>query len=214
MNVVKFVENESYKHKLAKELLISWFESEREFVCYKFKINDMNDTIVFRKNHFFVEYPVVICEKFDSLGNIWNEMYDYYCKDEFCDHKNDNCYEIKNKNDFVYDTAKLYTPSPSHEWCIRNNFYPKIIFDIAISHKGCIAYGIEIVNTNGISEKKKNNIQDAIQISPCKAVLEISADWILKQTEKPKVLQVERYITVDEDIVNNKKSRNFGFKNY
>jgi len=51
INIMKFAENESYKHKFAKELLISWIESEPLTVSYHFKINDINDSIYFNQNN-------------------------------------------------------------------------------------------------------------------------------------------------------------------
>ena len=151
----------------------------------------------------YINYPVIACSEFNSFDNLWHELYCYYCQDQTCDHTNPNCYEMKNKNDFVRDSAKLCSPSPSYEWCIKNKLYPKFILDIAISHKGCIVYGIEVVDENKISENRKNDIQKLLHLSPHVKILEISAEWILKQTKKPKILQVERYITAQKDILSN-----------
>ena len=72
---------------------------------------------------------------------------------------------------------RLSTPSPTYNFCVENKLFPTYVLDIAISHKGSIAYGIEIVNTNKISSNKKLKIQDSFREHTIRdiKVLEISA---------------------------------------
>lgn len=66
--------------------------------------------------------------------------------------------------------------------------------------KGSIKCGIEIVNTHKISEKKKNQIQETIKGTSCVAVIEISAQWIMNQKNKPDIIELTKYISAQEYI--------------
>jgi len=65
-----FIENESYKHKMAKQVLKTWFEeTQNEYT--EMSIGDIS----FRPNRasgIFLEYP--LCE--ESLFNNWDEITD------------------------------------------------------------------------------------------------------------------------------------------
>ena len=125
---------------------------------------------------------------FNSLDKSWNNHNDF-----------NNAPQI---DDLIYDDKLLCNASPTYGWCIKNELIPEYIFDAAISENGYIAYGIEIVYTNSISEIKKNRIQKSLSDSHCRAVIEIDARWVLEQNGiKPQFFQLERYMTRDEDIV-------------
>jgi hypothetical protein len=101
------------------------------------------------------------------------------------------------------------------EWTSKNsrykNFehYPIVLsqwykfYSTRVSDNDEIVYGIEIVKSNEITEDKKNKIQKTIEGTKCKSVIEISAEWILKQKERPSIIELEKFITADEYIVRN-----------
>jgi len=183
-----FVENESLAHLLAKEKIIEWM-NDGNLIDFDVKINNTVKKISFKKNHSFIEYPVVT-DGFNSLNKLWNNQYTDTVnkKMEFAEES-------------TIDSKSLCTPSPKYRWCCKKKLYPIYILDAAISENGHIKYGIEIVNTHEISEKKRCNIQRTLQGSECVAVIEVSAQWILNQKEKPKIIELTKYISSDEYIV-------------
>ena len=195
--------NEQYGDKLPREILLRWiFEGySDDEVVWKYKINDIEGEISFGKNKIYVEYPVVMNDDFNSLNSVWDEEYDY-------------------KRNSTVDYHNLCTPSPTHEWCVKNKLRPEYVFDIAISRGDYIVYGIKIVNVHGTSTAKKYKVQGAMQGFCYKTqveILEVSAEWILNQLKKPDFFVLERYITFNEDIMSNnhiKQQRTITKDNY
>lgn len=179
----EFVENESIDHKTAKELLIKWLHNDNKIISLSCKINGILRHFTFSQEYFFVEYPVTVCKNLNSLIVLWNNKYKNY--EAKCD-----------------DTGQCI-PSPTFGWCKKKKICPKYIFDIAISENGRIVCGIEIVKTHEISEEKRRMIQETIKGTSCEIVIEISADWILGQQEKPNVFKLEKYISADQYIISN-----------
>lgn len=180
---------ESYKKKYAKELLVEWLYPPGDDLDYDCSINDLEFTLNWRSNRIFIDYPLVLNEEFNSIDFVWDEHYKY-------------------KEDSIIDKAKKCTPSPSKNWCIKKDLAPELILDVAISHKGLILYGIVIVE-NGSSPNQNDEIYETILNKGAFrnfSILEISADWVLNQVSKPKVLKVERYKTYNEDIISNEMS--------
>jgi hypothetical protein len=128
---VKFIENESYVHKMAKEVLKKWFE-ETEIDDYmgigdiRFRPN--------RKSGIFLEYPIcnVECEKSNSWKSNWDEIAGRW-GDEYV---------------------------PTYDECVNiYNTYPIAIIDVVCSHKGSPSIGIEICYKNPVSQEKINKLQ-------------------------------------------------------
>jgi hypothetical protein len=185
---------ESKIHKKAKEKFINWIYKENvddDYIDLKIDIGGLTKTINFRKNRVFIEYPVVINEKFNSLFYVWDEHYDY--------------------DDFIIDKKKTCKPSPTYEWCIKNKLIPSVIFDLAVSHKGMIVYGFEIVYKNPISNKKKDKLQKILKdVNHCAfEVYEIDANYILQQNEIPEIIKADRVISAYEDIKTNMIDKKF-----
>lgn len=194
--VKEFIQNESMIHKSAKNQIIQWFHNcdkggKIEYMC---EVNGKKMLLSFMQEHYFVEYPVVDT-KFNSLNKLW---------------PNHSNFKNTLNDDKIYDDNQLCDASPTYEWCVKNELIPEYIFDAAISENGHIVYGIEVVYTNEISDVKKQRIQKSLKNSHCKAVIEISAQWILEQKGvKPKILQLDRFITAKTDImVKNKNNCN------
>lgn len=152
----KFNENESYMHKMAKEVLKKWFEeTQNEYT--QMRIGDISFRPN-RKSGIFLEYP--LCK--DSLEQNWDEINDTW--DEYV---------------------------PTYDDCINlYNLYPIAVIDIVCSHKGRPYICIEICHRNPVSQKKINKLKElGVQY-----LIEIDAEWILRQTKRPSQLRYKQLI--------------------
>lgn len=165
-----FIENESYKHKMAKVVLKQWFlESEKDDYL---SIGDIR----FRPNRrsgVFLEYP--ICNNIRNCASDFGTDYDNSWEhnwDEIRDHRWD---------EYV----------PTYDECV-NLFqsYPIAIIDIVCPYKGRPYYGIEICHKNPVSLEKI----DKLRKFGVDNLIEIDADWILNQTKIPSQLKYKRLI--------------------
>lgn len=129
---MSYTENESYKHKMAKEVLKKWFEdSEQDDYM---TIGDISFRPN-RKSGIFLEYP--ICEIND--GNGWTDSWQ------------SNWDEINGGPDEYV---------PTYEECINiYKTYPVAIIDLVCSHKGRPHIGVEICHKNPISQEKINKLK-------------------------------------------------------
>lgn len=162
-----FTENESYKHKKAKEVLKEWF-CDGGACGLHFTPN--------RKCGVFLEYPIVtdIFEKSDWLGReTENEINSVRM----------NWDEILGSND---------EEVPTYEYCYEKGWFPKRVIDVVLPHKGVPLYYIEVCHTNPVSKKK---IKELAECGVCN-LLEVDAEWVLRQTKEPKKLECK--ILIDE----------------
>lgn len=171
-----FIENESYMHKMAKEVLKKWFEETKTddgSMCI--------GGIGFRSNResgIFLEYP--ICTNIMATCN-------------HPDYQNMNSWE-KNWDEIIYlhhelDEDELYNCSeyvPNYDDCVEiYKSYPIAIIDVVCSHKGSPSIGIEICHKNPVSQTKINKLKEI----GVHSLIEIDAEWILKQTKRPSNLK-------------------------
>jgi hypothetical protein len=166
----KFIENESYLHKKAKEVFKEWLDDSYS----KESMYNELDFINFRSNRdsgVFLEYPICKGNYENNYFNSWNENWD-----EIINYKHEKYW-------------KEYVPS--YDECINNfNSYPIAIIDVVVSHKGSPCYGIEIKYKNPTSEKKINNLISY----GVDNLIEIDAKWILQKTRKPEKLEYTKLI--------------------
>ena len=150
-----FIENESYKHKKAKEVLKEWFDGGNGMKNIHFTPNRICGV--------FLEYPIVtdIIEK-----NVWEGR------------------EIKNEINSVemnWDEiiGMELEEVPTYEYCYEKGWYPKRVIDVVLPHKGRPEYFIEVCHTNPVSKKKVK------ELAKCgvRNLLEVDAEWVLRQTE-------------------------------
>jgi hypothetical protein len=165
-----FIENESYMHKMAKEVLKKWLEETKtddgymSIDCIGFRSN--------RKSGIFLEYP--ICTNITTTWpdpayqnlNSWERNWD----------------EIEGEcNEYV----------PTYDECVNiYKSYPIAIIDVVCSHKGSPSIGIEICHKNPVSQTKINKLKE-IGVDD---LIEIDAEWILQQTKRPSKLKYARLI--------------------
>ena len=127
-----FIENESYKHKMAKEVLKKWFEEseKNDYMCIgdiRFRSN--------RRSGIFLEYPICkdVCGEYDnSWEHNWDEISESW--DEYV---------------------------PTYDECINlYHSYPIAIIDMVCSAKGHPSIGIEICHKNPVSQEKINKLKE------------------------------------------------------
>lgn len=183
-----FTNLESYKHKCAKEIFKQWCNSEkwqvREDGHREVSTNFQNLCWTSnRSEHAWLEYPIVVSNNMDSVENNWDEIWD-----------------SDNKSDFV----------PTYEDCISRNLHPIAVIDIVLTCKGMPYYFIEICHTNPVSDEKLEKLK---QLNLCRhggCLIEIDAEWILRQTDIPSKIQIKRLLIDGEyDFV---KTDYFSFK--
>jgi len=185
----QFVENESYKHKMAKIVLKNWFDSTK-WGGYA-GIGDINFTPN-RESGVFLEYP--ICKNIPYTYTIdrYDEAYTIIkkeTKNSYHNSWNTNWDEIKCDCDEKSNFYDEYVPT--YDECINTHkSFPVAIIDIVCAHKGSPKIGIEICHKNPVSQEKIDKLIDF----GVDNLIEIDADWILNQTKIPDKLKYKRLI--------------------
>ena len=169
MNI--FTENESYKHKMAKEVLKNWFYGGG-------MIGDVGCLRPNRECGVFLEYPIVNTDEYNSITHNWDELLADPHIPKAID-EDGNEYEVIG-NEYV----------PTYNECISLGIYPKRVVDVVLSHKGHPEEFIEICHKNPTSQEKINELK----ILGVKDLIEINAEWIMNQTNKPDKLKYKRLI--------------------
>ena len=169
MTTTPFIENESYMHKMAKEVLKKWFEEMETGDGYmgigdiRFRSN--------RKSGIFLEYP--ICT---NITTTWPDPA----------YQNLNSWE-KNWDEIADEEGKHFNEYvPTYDECVEiYKSYPIAIIDVVCSHKGSPYICIEICHKNPVSQTKINKLKEI----GVHYLIEIDAEWILKQTKRPSKLK-------------------------
>ena len=79
---------------------------------------------------------------------------------------------------------------PTYEECISLGIYPQRVIDVVLSHKGSPTWFIEICHKNPTTQEKINELK----MLGVKNLIEIDAEWIMKQTKKPTKLKYKQLI--------------------
>lgn len=190
-----FKNNESYKHKCAKEIFKQWCQSkewsvgkgnkellawngDRSVLANYSELNERYTSqirwVPNRDQKAWLEYPIVVKKQenytFNSLEYLWDEYW----------------YRLQG-DDFKYPGKNFV---PTYEECVEQNMYPIAVVDIVLPYKGGIGYCIEICHTNPVSDEKVEKLREA----GVRNLIEIDADWILSQTGIPSVIKVKRWL--------------------
>lgn len=179
---------ESHGHRLAKQLLVSWFREEAAGAA-----GDGWSTcgVYARPNRsgpfwgVFEEYP--ICSHQLPGYPVWDE-------EDWCDRWQerfgrlpDDAAEMVSTCDDNFGPNSWASRPPTREELLQIGPTPLLVLDIMCQHKGNIAFGIEIVHKNPVSEYK------AEILSRCEfPVLEVKSSWILAQVAIPNRLVCTR----------------------
>ncbi len=162
----KFVSKESFKHKMAKELLAKWLREAEEG----------NDHCNFAQFTWRSNYGV------------YEELPFYTTSDPYYFESSDG--------------LRTYHPGEEEEYRYHGDFLKcvdrgAILFvpDIAVFHKGTSIYFFEVVHKHKVSEDKIERIK-AFFNGYALWVYEVEAEEILRQTEVPKYLKVNKVISL------------------
>jgi hypothetical protein len=126
-----FTENESYKHKMAKEVLKEWFYGGK-------RIGDVGCRSPNRECGVWFEYPIVKTDEYNSIDYNWDEILD-----------NPKITEETGFDEYV----------PTYDECISLGIYPKRVIDVVLTHKGTPTWFIEICHKNPTSQEKINELE-------------------------------------------------------
>lgn len=181
---------ESYKHQFAKTTLAQWFRDiARDKGGYDkhVKLNPIYWRVNRGTPHYgvWIEYPICL----DSQNRIIG--------DQAWDEKNWDKSEIDPVFDEIgvvlgpcrKENSLLDVRPPTFDETIAMGLTPIVIFDVAIQHKGNLAYGLEVVHRNDISETKLAYLR-RIGVE----TYTIDADWILSRVKRPDELVCKRII--------------------
>ena len=173
-----FTENESYKHKMAKEVLKEWFYGGDY-------IGDVGSQPN-RECGVWFEYPIVKTDEYNSIEYNWDELLTNPKIPKEMDPYSD---EYNNLHSDEYNNLQSeYVPT--YDECISLGIYPKRVIDVVLTHKGKPTWFIEICHKNPTSQEKINELE----MLGVRNLIEIDAEWIMKQTKKPSELKFKRLI--------------------
>ena len=165
--MAKFIEKESYLHKMAKELLASWLREEED----KAKFDGM---------------PCSFC------GIKWNRNYGVFVELPF--YETSRPYYFEESKGIQYQYQKVQDYNTHHQQGFEKG---KILFvpDITIFTRGYVSVIIEIVHTSEISIKKKHTMRAFFEYQPNSPVevYTINAQSILINTSKPEWLNFQQF---------------------
>ena len=167
-----FTENESYKHKMSKEVLKEWFYDGGG-------VGDVGWCWPNRMCGVWFEYPIVKTDKYNSIDSNWDEILtDPKIPKEMESYSPDGWNNLQ--SEYV----------PTHAECISLGIYPKRVIDVVLTHKGSPRWFIEICHKNPTSQEKINELK----MLGVRNLIEIDAEWIMKQIQKPTELKYKQLI--------------------
>jgi hypothetical protein len=161
-----FTENESYMHKMAKEVLREWFCGGSRTGDIQFEPN--------RPCGVWFEYPIVITDKYNSIECNWDELLP----------------DPKTPKNISPDTIEWGEYVPTYNECVSLGLYPKRVIDVVLTHKGVPRWFIEICHKNPTSQEKINELKRL----GVENLIEIDAEWIMMQTTRPTTIKYKRLI--------------------
>ena len=165
-----FTENESYKHKMAKEVLKEWFYGGGNIGEVASRPN--------RDCGVWFEYPIVKTDEYNSIENNWDEQLT-------------NPKIPKEMDPYSNEYTNLQSEYvPTYDECISLGIYPKRVIDVVLTSLGTPFWFIEICHKNPTSQEKINELE----MLGVRNLIEIDAEWIMKQTKKPSELKFKRLI--------------------
>lgn len=165
-----FTENESYKHKMAKEVLKEWFYGGDYIGDVGFR--------PYRGCGVWFEYPIVKTDKYNSIENNWDELLT-------------NPKIPKGLNPYSDEYEKLQSEYvPTYDDCISLGIYPKQVIDVVLTEKGSPSWFIEICDKTPTSKEKIKELK----MLGVTNLIEIDAEWIMIQTKKPSELKFKQLI--------------------
>lgn len=164
-----FTNNESYKHICAKEIFKQWCDSESWSIGDGYRCVSTKNGMAIRwrsnrSKNAWLEYPIVANGDINSAEMNWDEIWPGNKTEEFI---------------------------PTYAECKEYKLQPISVIDIVLPHKGSPLFFIEICHTNPVSNEKIEKLKPLL----CgKNLIEIDAEWILRQTGIPSKLEIKRWL--------------------
>lgn len=185
---------ENYLHKYAKQVVLNWFNDEND-PEYTHSFKNLNNGKPFRPNRtcgVWVDYPIVIDKKYNSVETNWDEL--HYWEDEMYNKNRQYEYDIQlndeEKEDEEYIMSYLksrfhYDIVPTIEDCKLLNVKILKLMDLVISHKGKPVLFIHIYDKKRMSNYEIKELKNY----DIENLIEINVRWIMSQTNKPDLLK-------------------------
>jgi len=186
-----FTNTESYKHKCAKDIFKQWCDSVEwsslggDGRCVSTNYRNKYEreiTVSWRSNRSqeaWLEYPIVVNSDINSIEMNWDEIWPGFTITE-CGQVTDDRYA----SGFV----------PTYAECKEYNLQPISVIDIVLPHKGRPLHFIEICHTNPVSNEKLEKLKQLKLCDYGGSLIEIDAEWILRQTCIPSKLEIKRWL--------------------
>jgi hypothetical protein len=202
---------ESYAHKAAKATLVQWFrDAAAADMLDKTSIGYIKPAgVSWRINRgapfygVWEEYPVTASG--DEIEHVWDECgFHTQLEDRRFHGCHKYAYALKNSGLLTYSHVEPCSygartvmferageseasdryPIPTFEEMVEFGTPPKIIFDVAIQHKGTIVHAFEVVHKNDLTDVKREFIRH-LTARRYVNVYTIDAAWILAQVRCP-----------------------------
>lgn len=174
---------ESHAHREAKALMVKWLREAAANVGWDEYARF--SAITWRVNRpgphwgIWAEYPILWNDGVqfgeDGLTTVWDEVCGdgrAYLEDEF---PAESSYPWRSEPPTYDQLAERGTP-------------PYCVLDVAVQHKGQIAYGIEIVHKHRCGKAKLAFLRGRI------VLIEIPAYWVLGQVDRPSEIPAEFFL--------------------
>ena len=155
-----FRDNESYKHRYAKNVLREWFSGGGTVGDVSFAPD--------RPCGVWFEYPVVTTAACNSVVRNWDEI----ARVAFA------------------AAAPPVEYVPTFNECVAHKIYPKYVVDVVLPHAGRPHWFIEICHTHPTTPEKVAGLRRM----GVTHLIEMDAEWIMRQTQPPTRLQYKRLI--------------------
>lgn len=173
---------ESYKHKAAKAVVVEWLRTAAKAVGYD-NYADLAG-IGWRVNRgapcwgVWDEYPIARDPKGHIVGEslVWDET---GWERDIARAGNNDCDCDLNE----ICSHRVIHRAPSYDELRSLGYSPIVILDVAVQHKGCITYGIEIVHRHDVDDQKAALLEEH---GGDICVLTVDAEWVLRQVAPPK----------------------------
>lgn len=156
-------DSESYKHAAARTVVARWIDeieqqSDSARIAFGLPHSQQQDQVWRRNRGGVIEVPVTTD---DILAG--------------------------HNNTYAWDERYQFGGVPTYQQCTDAGLVVAMIFDVAVYHKGTIAFAIEVCHRHAVDDGK-----EALILKFGAPVYEMDAEWILRQVGRPSTFQAVR----------------------
>lgn len=154
---------ESFAHRYAKQTLLGWLrETARKAGLYNHAdFAGISWQVNRGRPHFGIWEEYPILADGLGIDPVWDEF-----------------------------SPKWKNHPPTYDDIVGLGYRPRVIVDVAVQHKGIIAFAIEVRHKSAVSDLKVRFL------TPLLTLIEIPAYWILGQIERPEAIPEEFYMQI------------------